>query len=230
MRFTSAVILAAGSGTRFGGSIKKQFVDVLGYTPVQRCAIAFEKTKVIDEIIFVGDVEEITSQLKDLNLKKLKKVVPGGATRQESALCGFDAVNKRSDYVAIHDAARCLITPDIIEETVKAAYKYRASVAAEKTVDTVKRADKDGFLAETLDRDYIWLAKTPQVFLNDLYRVAAYTAKKENFVATDDCMLAERLGFKVKLVDCGHDNIKLTSYDDLDKAISILKKKEGESK
>lgn len=227
MRYTSAVILAAGSGTRFGGSVKKQYVDILGYTPVQRCALVFESSKVIDEIVFVGDVEELTAQLESLNLKKLKKIVPGGKTRQESALCGFDAISRRSKYVAIHDAARCLVTESIIEDTVKAAYKYRASVAAEKTVDTVKRADKDGFLAETLDRDYIWLAKTPQVFLTDIYRVSAYTAKKEGIEATDDCMLAERLGFKVKLVDCGHDNIKLTSFGDLDRAISILKKREG---
>lgn len=227
MKYTSAVILAAGSGTRFGGSIKKQYVDILGYTPVQRCAMVFEKSKVIDEIIFVGDVEQLASQLESLNLKKLKKIVPGGSTRQQSALCGFDAVSRKSKYVAIHDAARCLVTESIIEDTVKAAYKYRASVAAEKTVDTVKRADKDGFLAETLDRDYIWLAKTPQVFLTDIYRVAAYTARKEGIEATDDCMLAERLGFKVKLIDCGHDNIKLTSYDDLDRAIGILKKREG---
>ncbi len=227
MKYTSAVILAAGSGTRFGGDVKKQYVDILGYTPVQRCAMIFEKTKVIDEIVFVGDVEELTKQLKSLHLKKLKKIVPGGSTRQESALCGFDAVSNRSKYVAIHDAARCLVTPEIIEDTVRAAYKYRASVAAEKTVDTVKRADKDGFLAETLDRDYIWLAKTPQVFLADIYRVAAYTAKKEGFEATDDCMLAECLGFKVKLVDCGHENIKLTSRDDLDRAVSILSKREA---
>ena len=227
MKYTSAVILAAGSGTRFGGTVKKQYVDILGYTPVQRCAMVFEASKVIDEIIFVGDVAELTEQLKDLKLKKLKNIVPGGKTRQESALCGFDAINKKSKYVAIHDAARCLVTEQIIEDTVRAAYKFRASVAAEKTVDTVKRADKDGFLAETLDRDYIWLAKTPQVFLSDIYRVAAYTAQKEGIQATDDCMLAERLGFKVKLVDCGHDNIKLTSYGDLDRAISILKKREG---
>ncbi len=227
MRYTSAVILAAGSGTRFGGKVKKQYVDVLGYTPVQRCALVFEASKVIDEIIFVGDVEEITAQLEGLNIKKLKKIVPGGNTRQDSALCGFDAISRRSKYVAIHDSARCLVTEKIIEDTVKAAYKYRASVAAEKTVDTVKRADKDGFLAETLDRDYIWLAKTPQVFLSDIYRASAYTAKKDGIEVTDDCMLAERLGFKVKLVDCGHDNIKLTSYGDLDRAISILKKREG---
>ncbi len=225
MKFTSAVILAAGNGTRFGGEVKKQFIDILGYTPVQRCAIAFENCELINEIVFVGDTTEIISQLSGLGLKKLKAVVSGGATRQESSLNGFNAISEDSDCVAIHDAARCLITPEIIEDTVKAAYSYRAAVAAEKVVDTVKRADKDGFSAETLDRDYIWLAKTPQVFLSDVYRVAAYTAKKDNVSVTDDCMLAERLGFKIKLVDCGHDNIKLTTPDDLERAVQILKKR-----
>ena len=225
MRYTSAIILAAGSGTRFGGEIKKQFVEIGGYTSVQRCALAFEKSAVIDEIIFVGDVEEINRQLAPLGLKKLSTVVSGGATRQKSALNGFDAINKKSKYVAIHDAARCLITPEIIENTVKAAYKYRAALAAEKAIDTIKIVGKDGFITETINRDKVWFAKTPQVFLADMYRAAAYIAEKEGFEATDDCMLCEKLGFKIVPVDCGFENIKLTSPGDLYRAEEILKRR-----
>ncbi len=225
MNYTSAIILAAGNGTRFGGEIKKQFVEIGGYTSVQRCALAFEKCSVIDEIIFVGDAEVIGRQLLPLSLKKLSTVVEGGSTRQKSALKGFDAINRKSKYVAIHDAARCLITPEIIEQTVKAAYKHRASLAAEKAVDTIKIIDDDGFIRETVDRDKVWLAKTPQVFLADMYRAAAYTADREGFAATDDCMLCERLGFRIIPVDCGHENIKLTSQDDLYRAEEILRRR-----
>lgn len=229
MKYTSAIILAAGSGTRFGGEIKKQFVEIGGYTSVQRCALAFENCSVIDEMIFVGDIEEINRQLLPLGLKKLSTVVNGGSTRQKSALMGFDAINEKSKYVAIHDAARCLITPEIIENTVKAAYKHRASLAAEKAIDTIKIIGEDGFICETVNRDKVWLAKTPQVFLADMYRVAAYTADKEGFEATDDCMLCERLGFKIMPVDCGNENIKLTSHDDLYRAEEILRRR-GEFK
>ncbi len=229
MRFTSAIILAAGSGTRFGGETKKQFVEIGGYTAVQRCALAFEKCNLIDEIIFVGDINEISQQLSHLDLKKLSTVVEGGETRQKSALKGFDAISRKSKYVAIHDAARCLITPEIIENTVKAAYKHRAALAAEKAIDTIKVVNSDGYIGKTINRDNVWLAKTPQVFLADMYRVAAYTAEKEGIEATDDSMLCERLGFKIYPVDCGSENIKLTNPIDLYRAIEILKRR-GELK
>ena len=135
-------------------------------------------------------------------------------------------------YVAINDCSRCVVTDELIENTVRAAYQYRAAAAAEKVVDTVKRADAEGFVQETLDREYIWLMKTPQVFQCDIYRVAAYMAKKEKVVATDDSMLCERLGFRVKLIECGPENIKLTHPEDLQRAAAILemrKRKEEES-
>lgn len=224
-KFTSAIILAAGSGTRFGGEVKKQFIEVGGLSSVQRCALAFEKCDLIDELIFVGNVEEISRHLDKLSLKKLSAVVEGGTTRQKSALKGFDAISSKAKYVAIHDAARCLITPDIITETVNAAYKHRASLAAEKAIDTVKVIDENGYIINTINRENVWLAKTPQVFLADMYRVAAYTAAQENFEATDDCMLCERLGFKIVPVNCGQDNIKLTNPEDLPRAIEILKRR-----
>lgn len=225
MKYTSAVILAAGSGTRFGGSVKKQFVSVGGESAVLRCAKAFDNCDVIDEIIVVGNPEDIAESLSDYSFRKPLKTALGGETRRQSALHGFDAVSSRAKYVVIHDAARCLVTPELICETVRAAYKFRAAAAAEKVVDTVKIADKDGFISETADRDYVWLVKTPQAFLADMYRAAAYTAEKEGFEATDDCALCERLGFKIKLVECDPDNIKLTCAGDLARAEDILRRR-----
>lgn len=214
-KFTSAVILAAGNGTRFGGKVKKQYVDVLGIPAVVRTVMAFEECSLIDEIILVGDTAALTELFSAYSFKKIAMIVSGGETRQDSALLGFDSVSDKSKYVAIHDAARCLITPEMIEETVKAAYKYRAAAAAHRSEDTVKIADKNGIIESTTDRDKIWLVQTPQVFLNDVYRVSAYMAKKDDAQVTDDCMLCERLGFEIKLVECGRENIKLTNPDDL---------------
>ena len=226
-KFTSAVILAAGSGTRFGSDAPKQFVKVNGVPSVVRCIRAFSACELIDEIVLVGDADALRDCIAPFAPDgKPITVVAGGDTRQESALCGFDAISPKAKYVAIHDAARCLVTPEIVEATVRAAYRHRAAVAAEKTVDTVKVADRDGFICDTPERDCIWLVKTPQVFLCDIYRVAAYTAKKESVTATDDSALCERIGFRVKLVECGAENLKLTHPEDLRRAEAILKMRE----
>lgn len=213
--FTSAVILAAGSGTRFGGKVKKQFTDIAGTPCIIRTLRAFEASKLIDEIVLVGDTEALRALVDEYGVTKVSAIVNGGETRQDSALFGFDAVNSKCKYVAIHDAARCLVTTDIIEKTVRAAYKCRAAAAAHKCEDTVKKCDGDGNVESTLDRNMIWTVQTPQAFEADVYRVAAYMAKRDGAVVTDDCMLCERLGFKVKMVECGRNNIKLTSPEDL---------------
>ena len=225
-KFTSAVILAAGNGTRFGSDIKKQYVEVLGVPCVVRTIMAFEASKHIDEIILVGEKEALSPLIAPYNFKKISRIVAGGSTRQDSALRGFDSVSEKSKYVAIHDSARCLVTTEMIDKTVKAAYKHRATAAAHKSEDTVKISKKDDMIDRTTDRDKIWLVQTPQVFLNDVYRVSAYMAKRDEAVVTDDCMLCERLGFEVKLCECGRENIKLTGPDDLMLAEAIISYRE----
>lgn len=229
-KFTSAVILAAGNGTRFGSAVKKQYVEVLGIPAVVRTVMAFEESKYIDEIILVGDKEALTPLLEPYSFKKVTLIVSGGETRQDSALRGFDSVSEKSKYVAIHDSARCLVTVDMIDRTVKAAYKYRAAAAAHKSEDTVKISKKDDLIERTTDRDKIWLVQTPQVFLNDVYRVSAYMAKRDEAQVTDDCMLCERLGFDVKLCECGRENIKITGPDDLMLAEAIISYREKKEK
>ncbi len=225
-KFTSAVILAAGNGTRFGGKVKKQFVEVLGVPCVVRTVQAFEDCPLIDEIVLVGDLQALSEIFSAYSFKKIARIISGGETRQDSALRGFDCVSDKSRYVAIHDAARCLITPEMIERTVKAAHRHRAAAAAHKSEDTVKIADKNGIVEKTTDRDKIWLVQTPQVFQNDVYRVSAYMAKRDEAAVTDDCMLCERLGFEVWLCECGRENIKLTNPDDLMLAEAIISYRE----
>lgn len=228
-KFHSAVILAAGNGVRFGDENGKHFVLVQDIPVVIRSVRAFEESPLIDEIIVVtreDDIGACEQLLKEAKFTKIKCVIAGGADRQASAKNGFEAINPHADFVSIHDAARCLITPSIIADVANEAYKHGAAVAAEKAVDTVKRADGKGFITETMDREFVWLAKTPQTFMADMYRAAVYTAEKDGIRATDDCALVERLGFKIKLVNCGWENIKITFPDDRLRAEHILKQRE----
>ena len=226
--FTSAVILAAGMGSRFGGEVTKQNVEVSGVPALVRSALAFEASSRIDETVIVAKEDEIAAvegYVEKYGLKKVRAVVCGGATRAESSMKGFLALSDRSRFVAIHDAARCLVTAKIIDDTVVAAYRYGAAAAAERVVDTVKIADEKGFIKSTEDRNFVWLVKTPQVFKRAVYETAAALTERDGVEVTDDCMMAEHAGLAVKLVDCGHENIKLTTGDDLPLAEFILSKR-----
>ncbi len=215
-KFTSAVILAAGIGKRYASDVRKQFDKLCGVPCIIYTLRAFEAAQTIDEIVLVGDRKAFADVIEASGeeFKKLRRTVEGGETRQRSATLGFDAVSRKCKYVALHDGARCLVTPEIIDKTVSAAYKYRAAAAAHACSDTVKTVSKGDFVNRTLDRSEIWTVQTPQVFDADVYRVSAYMAIRDGAEVTDDCMLAERLGFDVKLIECGRENMKLTEPGD----------------
>jgi 2-C-methyl-D-erythritol 4-phosphate cytidylyltransferase len=228
--FTSAIIAAAGNGTRMrdAGGRTKQLIELCGLPVIVRTLLSFQECEVIDEIIVAAKPDEIElydAFAEKYKITKLSAVVPGGQTRQESVLRGFEKVSDKSEFVAIHDGARCLVGNQAIDTVVRAAYVYGAATAACKVSDTVKKANFNGYIEETIDRDSLWLAQTPQVFKTELYRAAAYVASEEGFKATDDNMLAEHIGYPVKLVDCGTDNIKITTPADLAVAEVILRRR-----
>ena len=230
-RFNSAIIVAAGNGVRMGKNNlqTKQMTELDGIPVVVRAVNAFERCDFINEIIVVGRADELNyygNFAERYGWKNVKHVVPGGNTRQKSVFEGFKVIDDRSDFVIIHDGARCLVTPEMIEAVTREAYVYGAATAAERAKDTIKKADKSGFVAETVDRALLWHAQTPQIFKTELYRASAYIAAKNGFEVTDDCMLAENLGFKIKLVDCGYENIKITTPDDFGIAHAILEERE----
>ncbi len=230
---TAAIILAGGVGSRMKNEgVTKQLMLLSGVPLLVHTVRAFQDCPYIDDIILVCRREEMQT-VHDLmaiyGMKKCRRVVPGGATRQLSAIAGFEAIDgKKTKYVAIHDAARCLVTSAQIADVVSTAYATRAASAACRVIDTVKRANTAGFVTETMDRDTLWLAQTPQVFSTTLYRAAAYTAMQAKFVATDDMMLCERIGQTVKLIDCGNENFKVTEPGDILRAECILKMREEE--
>ena len=228
--FTSAVILAAGSGTRMGMDQTKQWLTVGGMPVVVRTLLVFQASRFINEIVLCVKEDELSMYdgiAETYGITKLKKVVKGGATRQESALKGFKQISDGADLVAIHDAARCLITEEMIEATVRAARRDGGACAAMRATDTVKIADKHGSVTSTVDRNTVWMAQTPQIFGVDQYRVAAYVAIRDGFSVTDDASLMENAGFNVTLVDCGKENLKITEPTDLLIAEAIIRRREG---
>ena len=230
--FTCAIIAAAGLSERFGGTTTKQMTELCGDPVLLHTLRAYQKTECIHEIIILAKRNEIPyweTLCKNHEMTKVTKIIPGGLTRQDSVLNGLDAVDKKSKFVAIADGARCLITPDAIEAVCRAAYKYKAATAAHRSTDTVKIADKKGFIDHTEDRDTVWLAQTPQVFSTKLYRAAAYTALKKGFKATDDNSLVENVKHPIRLVECGAQNIKITTQDDMIVAESVILSRRSES-
>lgn len=224
-RRTTAVIVAAGSSTRMGGETPKQFLPLCGMPIVAMTWRAYDDCECIDDIILVvraGDEPIYENYRKKFGFSKPYRIVLGGASRQGSVLCGIEAAAENTAYFAIADAARPLTTPEMIRSVCLAAYRYGAATAATPAVDTIKTADKKGFIGSTVERSTAWQASTPQVFMADLYRAAAYTAQKDGFTATDDNSLVERIDRRIKLVDCGRENIKITSAMDLPIAEAII--------
>ncbi len=226
--FVSAIIVAGGSSSRMGSATTKQMMTLNGIPVIVHTLLAFEKNEYINEIIVVAkedETERYKEFKKDHSINKLVCITAGGATRQESVLNGFEKISAKADYVAIHDGARCFVTEKIINDTIRAAFKYDAVCAAVPAKDTAKYADSKGYIEHTVDRSRLWHAQTPQVFKVNLYRAAAYSALEKGISATDDCMLAEEAGFRVKLVEASEENIKITTPHDLKIGEMILKRR-----
>lgn len=229
--FTSAVIAAAGSSLRMGGDVTKQFLLIDGIPTVAHTLMAYEAAECIHEIIVVAKEDEcpLYDELcKKYNITKFTKVVPGGATRQESTRIGSDNVDKRAKFIAIGDAARCLTTPEEINKVCHAAYRWGGATAAIKATDTVKISDRSGFIESTPERKYTWQAQTPQTFAVNVYRTAAYVCRDEGVEATDDNQLLEHIRVPVKLVECSKQNIKITEPDDIKYAEFVLAQRKSE--
>ena len=228
---TAGVILAAGSSTRMGGDVPKQFLSVCGVPILIRSVRAFDACPSIDEIVIVArerDIQDVKDLCAEYKISsKLKTVIAGGDTRQKSAFLGVEAASKGCRFVAIHDAARCLVTEEIIRSVFKASYRYGAATAASPVKDTVKISDSEGFTEYTLERDLLRAVQTPQIFRREIITAAHELARRENFEATDDNALVEKTGIRVKLVDCGYGNLKITTPEDIIAAEALLKSRQN---
>ncbi len=214
MKYCS-IIVAAGASSRMKIEKSKLLLKVNSHTIINKTLMVFEKCSIIDEIILVIREEDEKDMIKECQgITKLKKIVYGGATRQDSVINGINqAVN--CDYVVIHDAARPFVRDvDIINVCEKASV-YKASSLAVKAKDTIKQTDKDNFVTNTPDRSLLWQVQTPQVFDKSLYLEMAKLATSQGFNFTDDCQLFEQFGKKVYMCEGDYKNIKITTAEDL---------------
>lgn len=220
----SALIVAGGEGRRMGQP--KQFIEIDKVPMVIRSCMAFEDSSHIDEVVLVvskEDIEKTGSLVKQFGLKKISSVVAGGERRQDSVLSGLAALSKDSDFVLIHDGARPLITREIISRVVTELNGGEPVVIGVPIVDTVKVVSDKKTISETLDRDALWAAQTPQAFPTKLIKEVHERAKKNEYSATDDSKLVERLGHKVRIIMGSYENIKITTPSDLVIAEAIIK-------
>ncbi len=222
---TSAIIVAAGSSTRMGKTVSKQLIKLNGKETILHTLSAFQKSQVIDEIIVVcrkQDIEIIKGIAEDNNITKAIAFTDGGKTRQQSVKKGVNLVSANTNFIAIHDGARPLITKNDIDLVVKNAIKYGSSALGVYVKDTIKVVDDKGFISATPDRSCLIAIHTPQVLRMDLYKKAMKQAESENKDYTDDCQLVESIGEKVFVTLGSPENIKLTTPEDIIIAKSFL--------
>jgi 2-C-methyl-D-erythritol 4-phosphate cytidylyltransferase len=217
----SAIIVAAGSSERMG--FDKLFALVSGKPVIAHTIAAFENTNCVDEIVLVGRSDSL-NELKKLIAQptKVKKVVGGGAERSDSVRSGLEHVDSKSDYIAVHDAARPMITPEKIARVFEAAQKNGAATLAEPINDTLKRADRDLFVNEPVDRSGVFGMQTPQVFERKLLEKAYEIVVTKKISVTDEVSAVELLGHKIVLVPNYDFNFKVTYPRDLPLAEFVL--------
>lgn len=217
---TAAIILAGGTGERFGREGGKQLVEVAGKPILTWSAEAFDAVGDVGLIVIVCPEDRSDEYLKraidPFPFVTPVVVAPAGPSRQESAFSGLEYVPDTYGYVVLHDGARPLVSPDLIEHaiaTLKGNIDCDGAVVAHPAVDTLKVVE-NGVIMGTPDRRVFWNAQTPQVFRAGIYRRAHASALSDGFIGTDDSSLIERLGGRVLVVEGKRDNIKLTVPED----------------
>lgn len=223
----SAIIVAAGSGTRMKIPTRKQFVEINDMPVIAHTLTAFENTDIIDEIIIVTKDEDMLIMwdiAKEFKISKVTEIVKGGATRTESVKNGLNA--SKGEIVAIHDGVRPCIKSEYIEKTVKKAMETGAAALGYPVTDTFKKVHDNGIIKDTVSRENLWAIQTPQVFEKELLVRAYDQGNTEN--ATDDCMLLESIGVKVYMVEGDRSNIKVTVQNDIELVSAILAKENEE--
>ncbi len=217
---TYAIILAAGRGRRFGSSTPKQFLKLSGKTVIEHTISAFEKHRMIDEIIVVTSPDYV-SKVEELILRnswmKVSKVIIGGETRQESSYFGISSIEEDEAYVLIHDAVRPFVSEKVISDVLESLKKYDAVDVAIPSYDTIIKINDSMIIEDIPSRKYLWRGQTPQAFKLSVIRKAHYLAKEDGFLeATDDCSLVLKYGLADVYVISGEDrNIKITTPLDM---------------
>jgi len=221
----SAILVAAGKGTRMGAGVDKLFLEVAGRPVMAHTWQRFDDAKCIGEIILVvrQEMQETVSQLTEkYHFQKPFHIVVGGAESQDSVWNGLQALSPASEIVAIQDAARPCTDGELIAATVKAAEESGAAVAAQPVTDTLKESADGRFIQRTLDRSRLWSVQTPQTFRVEVIRRALTEVRRRGLIFTDDTAACELIGQPVRLVSSVAPNPKVTVAGDLPLVETLL--------
>lgn len=223
-QYCGAVIVAAGSASRMGG-IDKVMAPLGGEPMILRTVRAFEDCETVKEIVIVTR-EDLMGPIAELcsGFTKIRSVVQGGSSRQESVKLGLLALSKEVRLAAVHDGARPLVSGELIDKVIRAAHSYGAAAPAIPVKDTIK-VFEGGFIAATPDRSTLRAVQTPQVMDRDLLLGTLEKAEQEGTALTDDCSAVEHIGMRVRLVEGEERNLKVTTPLDLKIAELLLEEK-----
>jgi 2-C-methyl-D-erythritol 4-phosphate cytidylyltransferase len=225
---TSAIIVAAGKGTRMGANVDKLWLEVAGRPVVAHTWQQFNDAACIDEIILVvrdGMQQHFAELAVQFHFQKPFRLVGGGVERQDSVWNGLEAVSARTTIVAIQDAARPCTNTELIAATIAAAQETGAAVAAQPVADTIKETADGKIISRTVDRSKLWSVQTPQTFRVEIIRSAITTARQKGLVLTDDTAACELIGQPVRLVKSSAPNPKVTVPADLPFIESLLRQR-----
>ena len=220
------VIVAAGTGSRMNMGINKQFIKLEGKEIIAYTIEKFYNNSNIEDIVVVvkEDESEFFKEeiLDKYNFKNIK-IAYGGKERQDSVYNGLKLLDEKCDVVLIHDGARPFVSDKIIDKSIEEAKEHKAIVVGVPVKDTIKVIDNDKNIVDTPNRSVLWAVQTPQTFDYNILIDAYKDAFKNKFYGTDDAMLVERIGYKVKMLEGSYNNIKITTQEDLNIGSQILR-------
>ena len=225
---TSAIIVAAGKGTRMGPDIDKLFLEVAGRPVVAHTWQRFDCATCIDEIVLVvrdGMQSAFAELAEQFSFRKKFSFAIGGKERQDSVWNGLEKISERAEIVAIQDGARPCTSEELIRATICAARETGAAVAAQPAADTIKESTDGNLISRHLDRNKLWLVQTPQTFRVEVIRRALRIVREKNLIVTDDTAACDLIGQVVKLVPSGKPNPKVTVAADLPYVELLLRAK-----
>ena len=212
------VIVAAGTGSRMNMGINKQFIKLEGKEIIAYTIEKFYNNSNIEDIVVVVKEDESEFFKKEIldkyNFKNVK-IAYGGKERQDSVYNGLKLLDEKCDVVLIHDGARPFVSDKIIDKSIEEAKEHKAIVVGVPVKDTIKVIDNDKNIVDTPNRSVLWAVQTPQTFDYNILIDAYKDAFKNKFYGTDDAMLVERIGYKVKMLEGSYNNIKITTQEDL---------------
>ena len=220
------VIVAAGTGSRMNMGINKQFIKLEGKEIIAYTIEKFYNNSNIEDVVVVVKEDESEFFKKEIldkyNFKNVK-IAYGGKERQDSVYNGLKLLDEKCDVVLIHDGARPFVSDKIIDKSIEEAKEHKAIVVGVPVKDTIKVIDNDKNIVDTPNRSVLWAVQTPQTFDYNILIDAYKDAFKNKFYGTDDAMLVERIGYKVKMLEGSYNNIKITTQEDLNVGSQILR-------